>query len=182
MSEALISQREFARRLGVSEKTVRDGIKTGKISKGVIIENGKPKINFEIAFQESQTIGLGFKVLKQTESKKSPDVRSKVESKNLLDDLGVLSLSDALRLKENHNAKLKELELKKMEGSLLNKDEVFTQLFDFHQELRNALLAIPDRITDTLIAYSEDRNKVHQLINEAIASELDNLKRFADEI
>ena len=61
MSSDIISLREFARRLTIGEKTIRDGVRTGKISKGVIIENGKPKIDYKIALKEALSIGLGRK-------------------------------------------------------------------------------------------------------------------------
>ena len=76
----------------------------------------------------------------------------------------------------------KELEYKEKEGSLVNKEDVYSQLFEFHQEVRNSLLAIPDRITDTVLALYEDRNKVHQLIYESIHGELIKLKRFVGKL
>lgn len=179
MTEEKISLREFARRLNVGEKTIRDGIKSGKISKGVEFdEKGKPKIIFSTAVVEANEIGLGKKVLQK---EISSDKQSKpTPNKSELHYIELLPYNEALRKKENYIAKIKELEFKEKEGSLLNKDEIFAQLFDFHQELRNSLLSIPDRITDTIIAYAHDRNRVHQLINESIAGELDKLKRFAE--
>jgi len=55
----IISLREFARRLGIGEQSIRNGIKTGKILQGVTIENNKPKIIFSIAYAEAVASNLG---------------------------------------------------------------------------------------------------------------------------
>ena len=57
----MISVLEFSRRMGVGEKTIRDGIKSGKLVDGVIKVNGKSKILFEKAKKEFEDSGLGLK-------------------------------------------------------------------------------------------------------------------------
>jgi hypothetical protein len=59
MNTDLISLREFARRLNVGEKTIRDGVRLGKISKGVTLELNKPKIIFSIARAEAIKANIG---------------------------------------------------------------------------------------------------------------------------
>lgn len=55
----LISQREFARRLNVGEKTIRDGVRLGKIVEGITKINGALKINYPIAYDEALRFNLG---------------------------------------------------------------------------------------------------------------------------
>ena len=61
MGNDLISQRELARRLNISEKAVRDSIKRGLISKGVIYPdgNGRPRIDYLIAYNEAVANNVG---------------------------------------------------------------------------------------------------------------------------
>ena len=57
----------------------------------------------------------------------------------------------------------------------MQKDVVDSELFAAAQEIRNALLVIPDRIIDQVIAESDNRNKAHGIIYNAIADELEKL-------
>ena len=60
-AEQLISLREFARRMAVTEKTIRDAIVKSKIVEGVFYKEGKPKIRFEIAKKEFEVLGVGYR-------------------------------------------------------------------------------------------------------------------------
>ncbi|GHT26285.1 hypothetical protein AGMMS4957_21740 [Bacteroidia bacterium] len=80
--------------------------------------------------------------------------------------------AEAIRLQNIPKAKIAELELKEKEGTLVQKGVVYDQLFEYGNQFRNALLAIPDRITDNLIASVGNRSQVLNLIYEAIAAEL----------
>ncbi len=75
---------------------------------------------------------------------------------------------------------MKELELAEKLGSLVKKDTVYSQLFTFTRELRDALLAIPDRISDEVIAVTDSRNRVHTTIYDAIAEVLLKLSETKD--
>lgn len=178
-----ISIREFARRLQINEKTIRDGIKMGKISKGVIIENGKPKINYSIALKEAQDIGLGRKSTnKQPEHKPRPETKKQLPDDIILDESlpgGMLPYSQAIQKKENYLAKLKEQEFNEKEGKLVRRDIVFSQLFDFATIKRDRLLAIPDRITDDLMSLT-DRNEFYKLLYDSIANELETLSELKE--
>ena len=88
-----------------------------------------------------------------------------------------LPYNEAIRKKENYIAKLKELEFKKLEGELVNADLVYTTLLDFATIKRNNLLAIPDRITDDLMALT-DRNEFYKLLYDSIANELEKLSEL----
>lgn len=181
MNNEIISLREFARRLNVGEKTIRDGVRLGKISKGVIIENGKPKINYKVALKEAQSIGLGRKSTdKQTNHRPKPETKNQLPAGMLTDESlpdGMLPYSQAIQKKENYLAKLKELEFKKLEGELVNANKVYTILSEFGNIKRNNLLAIPDRITDDLMALT-DRNEFYKLLYDSIANELETLSEL----
>ena len=179
MTTDLISQREFAKRIGVDERKVRYFIGKGKLSKCVKYdEKGKPQISYAIGIEEAESVGL----IKVKSTKPVKAVRpAKVESKEdpVLEfaDGSNLPYNEAIRKKENYIAKLKELEFKKLEGELVNADLVYTTLLDFATIKRNNLLAIPDRITDDLMALT-DRNEFYKLLYDSIANELEKLSEL----
>lgn len=69
------------------------------------------------------------------------------------------------------------LDFKKKQGDLLEKSRVYATLYGFGQELRTALMTLPDRVIDDLLACT-DRNVAHHKLLEAIASELERLTDF----
>ena len=164
-NETTISIREFARRLNLNEKTIRDSISKGKIKEGVIVENGKPRILFEIAKREIDSFAVG---------KIKPGKKSQDETK----EAGYISYSEAIRKQAILKARLTELDVLEREGTLVNKADVNSQLFEFGQEYSNSLLTIPDRIVDTLLSFNGDRNKMHKLIYDSLWSELDKYRKY----
>lgn len=82
---------------------------------------------------------------------------------------------EAAQLQEKiAKARIAELELQEKEGSLVSRDRINEQLFSAGKELRDALLAIPDRITDLIMA-EDNRTMVYNTIYDAIAGELQKL-------
>lgn len=86
-----------------------------------------------------------------------------------------MSLADAQLKEAVAKAELRELELEEKRGTLIKKEVVYNQLFAFHRELRDALLSIPDRISDEVMAVADNRNHVHTTIYDAIADALSKL-------
>lgn len=91
------------------------------------------------------------------------------------DPARAISYEDAQLQEKIAKARMAELELLEKEGTLVAKDMVDSELFAAAQEIRNALLVIPDRIIDQVIAESGNRNKAHGIIYNAIADELEKL-------
>lgn len=88
-----------------------------------------------------------------------------------------MTLAEAQRLEREAKAKIALLELQEKEGSLVSRERINNQLFGAGKELRDALLAIPDRITDLIMA-EDNRTKVHNIIYDAIANELQKLADY----
>lgn len=86
-----------------------------------------------------------------------------------------MTMAEAQRKEKVAKAMIAELELQEKQGTLVQKSLIDSELFAVAQEIRNALLAIPDRIVDQVIANSTNRNKAHNTIYEAIAVELEKL-------
>lgn len=83
-----------------------------------------------------------------------------------------LTMAEAQLQEQIAKAELRHLELEEKRGTLIKKELVYSQLFTFHRELRDSLLAIPDRISDEVIAVSDNRSKVHAAIYDAISETL----------
>lgn len=86
-----------------------------------------------------------------------------------------MTFAEAQRRKEVAKAKTAELELLEKQGTLILKQRVQDQLFTAGKELRDALLAVPDRVTDEILAAGDNRTKVNNIIYDAIAGELERL-------
>ena len=182
MSE-LISLREFARRLNVGEKTIRDGVKLGKISKGVV--NGK--IDYEIALQEAVDIGLGHKSLinKGVEPKHPKEPKQpKQEYRELTEDDPIAGLGPettivtATRAEKIFKAQLACLEVEAKAGTLVNKSEVYSQLFEFGTQIRSEFEAMPGRIASKLLLFKNASS-----LSEYLAKEIrDSLSKLVDNL
>lgn len=85
-----------------------------------------------------------------------------------------ITYEDAQLQEKIAKARIADLELQEKEGSLVSREAVNDQLFAAGKELRDALLTIPDRITDIIMA-EENRTIVYNTIYDAIAGELQKL-------
>ena len=186
--EQLISLREFARRMAVTEKTIRDAILKSKIVEGVFYKNGKPKIRFEIAKKEFEVLGVGYRSFLKNEDATFPQNEDEKKDEDEEDPdaiaglTGASTLGQAQRAEKIFKAQLAYLELEKEKGTLVDKDQVFKSLFSFGNEIKAAFQALPDRITDDLISKSNDRNEFYNHLTSCIdevllrLSQIDKLK------
>lgn len=101
--------------------------------------------------------------------------QSDKETKQAPAPSGVMTMADAQLKERIAKAQIAELELKEKDGTLVSKELVDSELFAAAQEIRNSLLAIPDRIIDQVIAEASSRNKAYNVLYEAIAAELEKL-------
>jgi hypothetical protein len=191
-----ISQREFARRLDVSNEAVSQAVKNGKISKGW--DKGAGKIIYEKAMEEwgnlfvkidAESEQATADVVKRLQSVPGPQITkprakdpddSQQSAFDELEEYETLALSarapfaEALRVEKVAKAKQEIIKLKKETGELVNKEEVYRQLFGYGQSVRNAILAIPDRIIDEVLA-APNRALAHQVLTSGIHEALTKL-------
>jgi hypothetical protein len=90
-----------------------------------------------------------------------------VQSKGHTDE----SLSDARRRKESALADLREMEVKKVAGDLIELSEVKSTLTDVFQQFRDALLTIPARLSASLAIESE-QSRVNEILTKEITEDL----------
>lgn len=190
MGNDIISLREFARRLNVGEKTIRDGVKAGKIVQGVIIENGKPKIKYSIALKEAQAIGLGHKSL--VSKGIEPDRKSeptKQQRKEAIDDEEIehiaglgpeTSLVTASRAQKIFQAQLASLQVEEKAGTLINKEEANLQFSEFALRIKSEFESLPGRIGSKLATLKDATSITLELAKE-IGKSLTKLADIIDE-
>ncbi|MDR2448704.1 MAG: hypothetical protein LBD52_01945 [Prevotellaceae bacterium] len=109
----------------------------------------------------------------------APDIVGEGEKKNKQETQEKPSFEEALRREKTAKAKTAELELAERERSLISKTSVYNTLFDIGKQIRDALLSIPERVTDDIIASVENRTKVRNIIYDAIAMELEQLSEIS---
>lgn len=192
-----VSQREFARRLGVSNEAVSKAVNTGKISKGW--DKKEKKIIVEKAMEEWGNIFLqanaegaaataeavkrlqDFPTMqpdKPQAKRKDPDDSEQGAFDELEEfELAVSSkapFAEALRVEKVAKARQEIIKLRKETGELVNKEAVYRQLYGFGQSVRNALLVIPDRAIDEILA-APNRSTAHQVLTKYVHEALTKL-------
>lgn len=176
----LISLLAFSKIVGVSEKTIRKAIISGKLSESIEDVNGKPKIHREKGLKEYNAVGVGLKSPLQRNEESEVDLSKFEESKN--DEAiagldGNTSMATAARAEKIFKAQKASLEVQELSGTLVKKEIVYSQLFKFGNELKKEFQSIPDRITDD-VASSTDRSEVNLILTKAINDALMKLSEF----
>lgn len=165
-----VSQREYARRIGVSNEAVSRAIKDSRIVKGwdpiekkIIV----PHANAEWGLLHMQE---NLEALLQNPS----DSKPRNPGSNGLTLNGDSSYMEAKRVREIIQAQLVALDLKERKGELVNKEEVHKQLFSYGQQLRIAFTSVADRNIDAILA-SKTRAEAHGLLQSAIYDILEDV-------
>lgn len=173
--EIKISVRAYANQLHVDEKAVRKAISDGKIKKGYDVKT--KKITASVATKEwgflhknpkpqrgvSKAKVIDKLKKKNTSKDRGDNKKNQEENQDnpeiLNTDLGYLELiskiklhpdlqySEVVRRKEILSAATDRMKLEEMNGSLVRKDEVNKALYAIGDQLKKAILNLPNRIT-----------------------------------
>jgi hypothetical protein len=180
----IISIREFSRRVKVSDTAIRKAITAGHIVAGKVVDNGMPKISYELAkqewdiYQSQQGKAITQAVTKPKTTPSPQPVRQAapppapapvVQAEAPKPQAGTLAA--ARLVKEQLNAKLLEMEVRVKMGKLVDRDTVYSNLFAAGQEIRINFLTLPDRYIDDIRA-AASRNEAHTILVDAIAEVL----------
>lgn len=183
-----ISVREYARRLNIDEKAVRQAISKGLITKKAYDVKAK-KINPSVANKEW---GHKHKVVKaragvsraKAIEKINPDVKQGVQAPlieeetldKLLESLRIRSTmgaSEAMRVREVIGAALDKKKLEEAEGRLVSRDKVEKALFVVGNELKKALYNIPQRIVRDIMAAPNEVDAIN-IFNDELSQVLNS--------
>lgn len=184
-----ISQRDFANKLGVNEALIRRCIKQGKILKGVTLVNNRPRIIYSIAKEEAEAAGIGLKTNKVKPEERIKELEKSIKELSKFVDpsshgnnasqvdteLGIMPYAKAIQYKENWLARIRELEYLEKKETLVNKADVYSQLFDFGKEIRSEFESLPGRIGSKIVSIGNDVSEVEKLLANEIRNSLSKL-------
>jgi hypothetical protein len=140
----IITLREFGRRMGVDEKTIRRSIETQKIVKGFTKINDKPKIIFELAKLEFEQMNIGAKARYGIEEQQDNETRTaEYVDEEFLDGSAPIGLAQRMKAIAEANIKLREDAL--MAKSMVRVDELTIQLNELMSSIRKEFESMPVR-------------------------------------
>ena len=195
-----ISIREYARRKEMSDMYIRRMIKEGVITPRSITtnpNNGRPMI-LPLYAEEDWAMNYStkgevnrhrFRKSKKTYVKPKPKPSGtlpKVEVDGLADQPAPGTLPDGRKSKaelDRLHAELKvqmaAIELRERKGQLVDKDRVYTALFDLAQELRKEIMSVPDKTIDNIRA-AKTRQEAHSYLYEALTNALTTIAEMKE--
>lgn len=170
-----ISQREYARRLGVSNEAVSKAVREGKIKTGWSAK--EKRIIVEKADKEWGLLHKNTDVSSILDPDDAPAPRPRSEAKIQLN--AETPFVEARRINEIIRGQIQALELKKQQGLLVSKDEINNQLFRLGQQLKSNIMNLPDKVIDNILA-SKSRAEAHLLLTNELHGALESVvKEFS---
>jgi len=167
LKRELISQREYARRRGVSRQAVQRAVNSGRIS--TVAGNIDPERadrewveNTDQSKPRNRITGRP-KHARAAGQPAEPMAFGASES----GDGSATGYARARAAREVYQAQLAKLELDVRNGVLVRADEVRVGAFNMARKTRDQLVAIPDRVAATLAA-TQDPVEVHRILEEEI--------------
>lgn len=169
-----LSIRKYALLIGCSHTAVSKAIKNGYIVKGWDPEI--KKIIVDVANSE-----WGNSILQKTEKIKievnvTPFKTSYLNKNDNNTVSEEISFSEARRKKQIYEAEIARITALKEQGLYVEKEKVYSKLFEFGQQVRSQLQAIPNRVIDNILS-AKTRNEAQILLITAIDEALDSLTR-----
>jgi hypothetical protein len=177
--EQPISIAAFARRRGVSRDTVVQYMDEGKLMKAIFKD---PKTGYRKIYPEAGDRELA-RNMDSTNAHSAANgggaVRSRVSTQPAEEGEneergGGLSYIELKKKRAMVQLQQDAIRLRRMKGELVDKDTVYKALFQFGKMLRDSVLAVPDQITDTVMA-AQTRTEVHRIITESLEDSLRQL-------
>lgn len=176
----IVSIRAYARHKGVSDTTVHKARKNGVLTEECFTvneHNGRPMIYQELADLDwSKNYNPNY--TRKTKGKEG-DTDEKtnhetISGKGLVNNQNTKTLTEIKRQEGEVNLHLKLLTLKERRGELVNKVQVYNDLYELGKQVKSDLQILPDRIIDDLRAV-ETREEAHALMLNSINEILERL-------
>jgi hypothetical protein len=170
LQQDLISQREYARRLGISHTAVQQAIASGRIStfRGKIdpaVANRQWRQNTDLSKPRNRITG-------EPKQRRAPDglpqpmrLISAMDAEG--DDGAAAGYARARAARELYRAQLAKMELDRQRGVLVRADEAKIGAFNMARKVRDQLTALPDRLAATLAA-TQDPAEVQRILETEI--------------
>ncbi len=174
MSE-LISQREYARRRGISNVAVHKAVKAGRITlvdgqvdPSTADRDWPSKTNPGQLAHRAQAPGRQADpdAGQEAPAADPPDTHNGAESGDKKNGSGA-AYGQARAIREGYQARLAKIEYEKQVGALVSADEMRVQAFKVARTARDSLLSMPDRLAPVL-AGENNQFEVHRIMSEEI--------------
>lgn len=190
MSE-LVSIREAARRLGVSDTAVHKAIKTKRVAVAGKTDSGRPLMDWadtERRWLANSDVSKRSHVGGEGSARRAQDApRVKLATSDRMDenptqegaaDAGASArgpnYANSRALREAYAARLAKLDFELRSGKLVEIDQMKIEAFKIHRRVRDAVLNIPDRCAPQLAAMT-DAGEIHAYLLEEIVQALRQL-------
>ncbi|MDN7762998.1 MULTISPECIES: hypothetical protein [Burkholderia cepacia complex] len=165
MSAPHVTQREFAKLAGCDEKQVRRAVASGKLKPDAVgrLDPALVSSGWRRPIRSSKTVADSADTPKvsaknvRTESVRAPvvdenDSPTEAAAKLVMAMGATNNLAEAIRIKENFNALLKQLEYEQKSGSLVDLSVARTVLFDCARAARDSWMNWPMRVGPKIAA------------------------------
>jgi len=174
---ALLSFRQYAKHRGVSPEAVSKAVEGGRITT-IRTEDGKRLIDPVKADAE-------WAANTQSSKRYIPTKREKEQGKTKPDPedaqgplsqvLQGPSYAQSRAIREAYAARLAKLEYEEKTGKLIPVDKVKVEAFKLARTVRDAILNIPDRISNELASYGNDSPRIHERLTQELILALEEL-------
>ncbi len=179
----IVSLRKYGTMRGVSGEAVRKAIKTGRLVNAVKYnDRGQPCIDVDIADREwvkntdggkQQHLEAGHRLSAYSQP---PGVTESDEQQVMRG--GVPPIDKSKAINEAYKARLAKLEFEEKSGKLIDAEQVKLEQFTAGRMIRDAIMAVPDRISAKLASMT-DPHAVHRELHAELVSALDRIIRDA---
>lgn len=189
MTAEWIPLEEYAKHLGVMPNAVSYAIDTGRIPKSAVshvINGGRKKGGSKkIIINKPEADTAWIDTHNETHNKaekaatariRKARIKATPETQEYEPVNGENSTFNKAQTQEKvAKAGIAALEFHRLQGSVVLKDVVYKQLFEAGTELRDAIMAVPDRVTAEICAAGNNQQKIRTILIEALASSLEGL-------
>lgn len=144
-----MSQREYAKRRGVTQPAVAAAVRTGRIKKAADGRIDPDKADRDWVANTDQSKPRN----SITGNPKNPKGTSPIDGNGSEAARREVqgSYAAARAVRETMQAKIAQIELQRIEGGLVDKEEVRREVFESHRKVRDALLALPRRLAPLVV-------------------------------
>lgn len=190
MSAPHVTQREFAKLAGCDEKQVRRAVASGKLK-----PDADGKLNPELVssgwrrpIRSSKVVADSADISKvSAKNVRSPSVRTdpvvdaddtptEAAAKLVMAMGAEHELAEAIRIKENFNALLKQLEFEQKSGSMIDLAVARTVLFDSARAARDSWMNWPMRVGPKIAAdLGLEADRVTEVLSEHVHTQIADL-------
>jgi hypothetical protein len=177
-----VTVKEYAQHVGITRQGVEKAIANGRIpGKAISYE----KINGKTVTLINKSVADTYWVRNANQAYGTPAAREAVE--RIKSELGIpdivaetdnyenISYPEAKRREKIEKAEIARLEVLKLKGIMIDRDVTNKQLFESGQMVRDAIMAVPDRIIADIISANGNQTQIRKIMTESLASALEML-------